>query len=173
MRRVASPPTAPDDAIIYLVLDDYGKIGRAFVETDPEKADEKTVIRNMLEGQYNNPKRVVSFNTAEGWSRDVSEDIAREVANAVQNESDLADGTREFVEAQLGERWNSQRYERENFVEPNHELRAALEMIRQAVAEYVPLGERSVQAREEAEILANSIKLLAQERERYAQINPA
>ena len=55
--------------------------------------------------------RVVAFNTAEGWARDVSEDIAKAVANAVRYESDLPHGTREFVERQLGDRWNSRVYE--------------------------------------------------------------
>jgi hypothetical protein len=30
-------------------------------------------------GQYNNPVRVIAFNTTEGWSRDVTEDIAQEI----------------------------------------------------------------------------------------------
>jgi hypothetical protein len=34
------------------------------------------VIRDLLDGQYSDPVRVISFNTAEGWSRDVSEDVA-------------------------------------------------------------------------------------------------
>ena len=32
-----------------------------------------------LEGQYKNPIRVVSFNTAEHWSQDVSADVAQEL----------------------------------------------------------------------------------------------
>src|SRR5258706_16190904 len=39
----------------------------------------ETVVADLLDGQYSNPVRVVGFNTAEGWSRDVSEDVAREV----------------------------------------------------------------------------------------------
>jgi hypothetical protein len=41
--------------------------------------DLETVIQRLLEGQYNNPVRVVSFNTAEKWSQDISEDIAHEL----------------------------------------------------------------------------------------------
>jgi hypothetical protein len=33
----------------------------------------------MLGGQYQNAVRVVGFNTAEGWSKDVSADVAHEV----------------------------------------------------------------------------------------------
>lgn len=58
---------------MYLVLDDFGRIGRAYVEADEESSDRGSVIRRMIEGQYNNPVRIVAFNTSEGWSRDVSE----------------------------------------------------------------------------------------------------
>ncbi len=32
-----------------------------------------------MTGEYKNPVRVVSFNTSERWSEDVSEDVAREI----------------------------------------------------------------------------------------------
>ena len=35
----------------------------------------KNTIRDISGGQYSTPVRVVAFNTAEGWSRDVTEDI--------------------------------------------------------------------------------------------------
>ena len=34
---------------------------------------------DLVDGQYSNPARVVAFNTAEGWSRDISAEIADEV----------------------------------------------------------------------------------------------
>jgi hypothetical protein len=68
-----------DDVTVYLVLNDYGQSGIAYDETDPAEADRETIIRNFLTSQYTNALRVVAFNTAEGWSRDVSEDIAVEV----------------------------------------------------------------------------------------------
>jgi hypothetical protein len=37
------------------------------------------VIIDLIAGQYDRPVHVVAFNTAEGWSADVSEDVAREV----------------------------------------------------------------------------------------------
>jgi len=73
-------PASPDDRDVYLVLDSFGERGRSWREIDEERADHKTVIRDLLEGQYSNPVRVVAFNTAEGWSRDVSEEIADELA---------------------------------------------------------------------------------------------
>ncbi|WP_063685482.1 hypothetical protein [Bradyrhizobium stylosanthis] len=64
----------------YLVLDDFGaRLGRAWPETDEEHTDRDTLLRHLMEGQYSNPVRIVSFNTSEGWSRDASEDIADEL----------------------------------------------------------------------------------------------
>src|ERR1700733_10980000 len=67
------------DQNVSLVVDDFGRNGRAYRETDVETADLETVILDLLEGQYKNPIRVVAFNTAEGWSQDASEDIAQEL----------------------------------------------------------------------------------------------
>src|SRR3984957_5979324 len=39
----------------------------------------KTVIQDLLEGQYYNPIGVFGFNPWEGWSRDVSADVAQEL----------------------------------------------------------------------------------------------
>lgn len=81
MRSRWTPSLAPDsgDVTVYIVEDDFGRIGRAYRETDVEKADLETTIHNLITGQYSDPIRVVSFNTAERWSADVSEDIAREI----------------------------------------------------------------------------------------------
>ena len=70
----------PDDQEIYLVLDDFGgRLGRAWPETDEKHTDRETLITDLMTGQYSNPVRVVAFNTAEGWSRDMSEEIADEL----------------------------------------------------------------------------------------------
>jgi hypothetical protein len=60
-------------------VDDFGRNGRAYRETDVERAGLEAVIMDMLEGQYQNPVRVVAFNTAEKWSQDVSGDVAHEL----------------------------------------------------------------------------------------------
>jgi len=78
----ASPSIVPgNDQTVFLVEDDFGKIGRAYRETDPAEADLETIIQNLIAGTYTNPVRVIGFNTTEGWSQDVSEDIARELRN--------------------------------------------------------------------------------------------
>ena len=78
--RTKIPLAPPEpDMTVYIVLNDFGPLGSAYVETDEAKADETTIIENILSGKYSHPVRVVAFNTAEGWSRDVTEDIARAV----------------------------------------------------------------------------------------------
>jgi hypothetical protein len=74
MRRSPSiAPASPDDRDTYLVLDDFGeRLGRAWRETGEERTDRETVISDLIDGQYSNPARVIAFNTAERWSRDVS-----------------------------------------------------------------------------------------------------
>jgi hypothetical protein len=42
-----------------------------------------TVIRDLVAGQYSDPVGVIAFNTVEGWSRDISEDIAAEAAERI------------------------------------------------------------------------------------------
>ena len=74
-------PALPDDVNIYLVLDDFGgRLGRAWREIDEERTDRRTLLTDLIDGQYSDPARVVVFNTAEGWSRDVSQELADEVA---------------------------------------------------------------------------------------------
>jgi hypothetical protein len=77
---MSASPAPSSDSTVYLVLEDFGKFGRAYRETSEDGADLESVIENMLTGQFDKPLRVVAFNTAEGWSRDVTGEIAREVA---------------------------------------------------------------------------------------------
>jgi hypothetical protein len=61
-----------DDRDTCLVVNDFGRRGRV-CETDVEATDLETVIQDLLDGQFSEPAvRVVSFNTGEGWSRDIS-----------------------------------------------------------------------------------------------------
>jgi hypothetical protein len=92
------------DITVHIVLDDFGRVGRAYRETDEEDTTIGSVVDDLLTGQYNNPVRIVAFNTAEGWSRDVSEDIAREVLRRVAEQGRrLAASSRKFVEIYVDE----------------------------------------------------------------------
>jgi hypothetical protein len=68
-----------DDQNVYLVMDDLGRLGPVWREADDRAAELEAVILDLLQGQYKSPVRVVSFNTAEHWSQDVSADVAQEL----------------------------------------------------------------------------------------------
>jgi hypothetical protein len=68
-----------EDRDTCLVVSDFGRRGRAWCETDVEATDLETVIQDLLDGQFSEPVRVVSFNTGEGWSRDISANVAEEL----------------------------------------------------------------------------------------------
>ena len=96
-----SPSIVPDsfDRDIYLVLDDFGdRLGWAWPETDVAHTDRATVIRHLLEGQYSSSVRIVAFNTAEGWSRDVTEDIAAELAQASADRGETPVSIADFID---------------------------------------------------------------------------
>jgi hypothetical protein len=71
-------PNGPDQTF-YIVVNNYGKLGPAFAETDVGEADLETTITDLMSGQYSDPVRVVAFNTSEHWAEDASEDVAREI----------------------------------------------------------------------------------------------
>jgi len=56
------------DQSFYLVINNFGKSGTAFAETDVGEADLETTIGDLMSGQYGDPVRVVAFNTAEHWA---------------------------------------------------------------------------------------------------------
>ena len=95
-----SPNTVPygADQTAYLVVDRFSG-GSVYRETEIERADLETIISDFITGQFNDPVRVVAFNTLEHWADDVSEDIAQEV----QTRCDIAgepvpEHLRDFVE---------------------------------------------------------------------------
>jgi len=102
--RTPLAPGEPNfDFSVYIVLNDFGPLGRAYVETDEFQADEATIIENILSSQYSRPLRVVAFNTAEGWSNDVTEDIAVAVLSRARSEHrSIGRVAKEFLERALG-----------------------------------------------------------------------
>ena len=91
------------DVTVYIVLNDFGPLGRAYCESDETDADEETIVENLLSGQYSHPLGVVAFNAAEGWARDVTEDIARAVLSHASTERrSIGVATQEFLVRVLG-----------------------------------------------------------------------
>jgi hypothetical protein len=76
-----TPSIAPPDdrRDVYLVEVDLDHWGRVWTEADSGSTDLETLLSDMLAGQHRNPVRVIAFNTAEGWSRDASADVAIEL----------------------------------------------------------------------------------------------
>jgi hypothetical protein len=100
--------------------------------------------------------QIVAFNLREGWCRDVSCVIAREVLIRC-DVTDLSPGTAAFVEQHAGEDdgpWS----------DPVEQALAALAMIRLAVAASIPDGtlppREGLSIGEEAEALARAIRHL-------------
>jgi hypothetical protein len=54
--------------------------------------------RDLVEGQYNFLIRIVAFDTAEGWSRDVTMDIADELRRRYVEFGEVPDSITEFLE---------------------------------------------------------------------------
>lgn len=96
-----SPSIVPEgaDKDTYLVLEDFGHHGCAWCETGVVNADRETLTRDLVDGQYRRPIRIVAFNTAEGWSRDVTMDIADELRRRYVEVGEVSDSMLEFLEA--------------------------------------------------------------------------
>ena len=96
-----SPSIAPNgvEKDIYLVLEDFGRLGRAWRETDEDATDRETLILNLLSGEYKNPVRIVAFNTAERWSRVVTVAIADELRRRYVEYDEVPEAVLEFLEA--------------------------------------------------------------------------
>jgi hypothetical protein len=96
-----TPPIVPkgDDENVYLVVDNLGSYGEVWREIETVRTDLECVITDLLDGQNNSPVRVVGFNTAEGWSRDVSAEVAVELCRRCYLQSrELPESIQEFVQ---------------------------------------------------------------------------
>jgi len=88
---------------VYQVFDDLGRYGRVWTELGDEEANEATIIRWIIEGQFKRPLRVIAFNTEEGWSRDVTREIAEKLRDLNNAGTQLGAAAREFVERVTGD----------------------------------------------------------------------
>lgn len=105
MLRVTCPQSIVPfgaDQTLYLVVDSLGD-GHSENQRAVERPDLETIISDLLAGEFNEPVRVLAFNTLEHWS----EDLSREVADEIQARCDI-DGVlvpehvRDFVEGYIG-----------------------------------------------------------------------
>jgi hypothetical protein len=91
------------DQTVYLVVDCFGRLGTAYRESDIERTDLETVITDLMSGQFNDPVRVVAFNTLEHWAQDVSKDVALEIQSRCDIDGhDVPETLRDFVDSHAG-----------------------------------------------------------------------
>jgi hypothetical protein len=80
---MASPPLVPEIEArgpLYFVLCDYGpKVGRAFVETDPDMADRESIVQAIAAGEYTKVAQVLAVDLAAGTVRDATAEIMADV----------------------------------------------------------------------------------------------
>ena len=76
-----SPTVVPygADETVYLVVDRYPAGRDIYREAELERIDLETIIGDLMSGQFNDPVRVVAFNTLEHWASDVSAEVAAEI----------------------------------------------------------------------------------------------
>jgi hypothetical protein len=88
-----------DDYVVYLEMDDLGRLGRVWREADFDATDFETVVTDLLEGEYKRQIGILAFNTVEGWARDVSADVAAELRRRCDlHLRDVPAALQEFVE---------------------------------------------------------------------------
>ena len=91
------------DQTVYLVVDRFGPFGSVYHETEVERTDIEKIIADLMSGQFNDPVRVVAFNTLEHWSEDVSKDIADEIQTRCDIEGvAVPEHVRDFVASYTG-----------------------------------------------------------------------
>jgi hypothetical protein len=69
----------------YFVKVDLGKLGAVWLERNVNETDRETLIRDLIDGQIEDPLQVIEVEIG-GMAVDVSESIAREIADRVQND---------------------------------------------------------------------------------------
>src|SRR4029077_2862092 len=97
-RSVVSKIREEEDRDVYLVLDSFGDMGLAWRQTVAADTARATLVRDLLDGQYEDPVRIVAFNTTEGWSRDVTEEIADELEEYCADLDEIPAYLQDFLE---------------------------------------------------------------------------
>jgi hypothetical protein len=82
---------------VYLVLDELPTFGRVWRELSEEAANKQSVVNLIANGEFHDPVRVIAFNAAEEWSRDVTGEIAEALLDREASEGDLSQSARIFV----------------------------------------------------------------------------
>jgi hypothetical protein len=77
---------------------DHFQSGNAWRETDEDSTDLESSLRQLMAGEYNSPVRIVSFDTSEGWSRDISEEVAEELRRRCADLGEVPPSLEDFLD---------------------------------------------------------------------------
>jgi hypothetical protein len=100
MPRIGSTPSIVPygaDQTVYLIVDSFGS-GSIRRQIEIERTDLETIVADLLSGQFNDPVRIVAFNTLEHWADDISEEVADEILSRCDIEGiAVPEDMRDFV----------------------------------------------------------------------------
>jgi hypothetical protein len=100
-----SPSMVPfgADQTVYLVIDRLDARGSADREIEVERTDLETIIGELMSGQFNDPIRVIAFNTLEHWSDDMSAEVAAEIQTRCDIDGEpMPEHLKDFMARQAG-----------------------------------------------------------------------
>jgi hypothetical protein len=103
-----SPATVPygADQTVYLVVDNFGSKESVYCEVEFEHADLESAIGDLFAGRFNNPLRVIAYNTLEHWTEDVSAQVAAEIQSRCDIDGQaVPEHLKDFVDAHGGLPW--------------------------------------------------------------------
>ena len=87
-------PDSDAQTVYLVVVDRDGGLGISDLET---------TFADLMSGQFNDPVRVIAFNTLEHWAQNVSRDIALEIQSRCDIDGhDVPDTLRDFVDSHAG-----------------------------------------------------------------------
>jgi len=91
------------DQTVYRVVDRFRASNSGYRDIEVERTDLETIIRDLMSGQFNDPVRVVAFNTLEHWLKDVSADVAAEIQTRCDIDGEpVPEYVEDFVQRQAG-----------------------------------------------------------------------
>lgn len=92
---------------LYFVKCDFGpRIGHSWIERHVNETGRSTLINDLIGGQIENPVRILEVDPAEGTSRDVTEDVAKALADWSNSTSEpLSRSLISFIHDNAGAAW--------------------------------------------------------------------
>jgi hypothetical protein len=87
-------PDSDAQTVYLVVVDRDGGLGIS---------DFESTIADLMSGQFNDPLRVIAFNTLEHWAQNVSRDVALEIQSRSDIDGhDVPETLRDFVDSHAG-----------------------------------------------------------------------